>query len=124
MDEMPNVEYLDQRRAERHVVCIVARLDGGPRERTAVTWDLNDHGAMLLTRSMMQRGEHVRLTLHTEGSNAPGHVVEGRVVRAERLDRSRQGLWSYGLAVEFAKPAPALASEARYLAKRQEAIFG
>ena len=74
MEEMPNVEYLDQRRGERHVVCIVAQLDGGNRKRTAVTWDVNDHGAFLLTRAMMQRGDRVRVTLHTQGSTVPGHA--------------------------------------------------
>ncbi|MCC7536996.1 MAG: PilZ domain-containing protein [Deltaproteobacteria bacterium] len=124
MHDPSSVEYFDQRRDERHLVCIVAQLQGDGRPRTAVTWDVNDHGALLLTRSVLRQGDRVRVALHTGSGATPGHIVEGRVVRTERLDARRQGLWTYGVAVEFRRPAYGLASTAKHLAERQADIFG
>ncbi len=87
----------------------------------AVTHNVSETGALLVTAQELAVGKSVRITVpvHSQsGSTAPSEPLElaARVVRVAKNEEDPEGLWPYSVAVEFSAPSPALAAVLRELA--------
>ena len=98
----------DRRGEERHATFVPATIDCAKgKGRSALIRDISASGARFLTRARLEVGEPVLMTLSfslSENSSGEPIRVSGRVVRVERLDPQRAGLWGYLAAVQFDEP--------------------
>jgi hypothetical protein len=111
---------MERRRHERLTEWLPVRLESA-EAGLAVTHNVSETGALLVTAQALTVGQQVRITVPVpEQSGATtAHAAQlelsARVVRVARNDEDPQGLWPYSVAVEFSEPSPALAAVLRGL---------
>jgi hypothetical protein len=107
----------DRRGSYRHLACAPAHIhkkEGKPR--LSLIRDLSITGAMILTRTKLQIGDRLALTLYVEGPDIP-YEVQGSVVRFER--REDGVLWPYTVAVQFDRALDDIEDQVKALAEHQ-----
>jgi hypothetical protein len=114
----------DERRVSpRHSAYLGAEIDVGEGPaRAAITHDGSATGLLLLTRSDLEIGQTVKLSVFlVEGDS---RTVTGRVVRQEPLNPDENTLWRTKVAVDLSEPDPELAKAFMALAEQQSRIYG
>jgi PilZ domain len=113
----------DRRDGSRLLACFpayVERVDG--ETHTTLMRDLSTTGVLLLVRTKLGVGDHVKLQLFIssvdEARSANGHVV-----RVEPLADAEIGLWSRKVAVQFDEPLTMYEAEILALRERQERLL-
>lgn len=71
--------------------------------RHGVTRDLSAKGLLIVTPSQFQKGDRIKITVHTGGE---GVDVVGRVARVDENPISSPELWRYRVGVELDEPLP------------------
>jgi hypothetical protein len=115
---------MDERRAvSRQLSCIPAYVeakdtqDEGPH--LALIHDVSPAGALLFTRSELDMGEAVTLTLYLTPDQHPPRVAAGKIVRVIRRPIERSDVWQWEVGVEFDESIEQYASEIEELTRRQ-----
>ncbi len=111
---------MERRRHERVTEWLPVRLESG-EAGLAVTHNVSETGALLVTAQELTLGQQVRITVPIPaGSSAQTGSREielsARVVRVAENEEDPEGLWPYSVAVEFSEPSPALEAVLRALA--------
>jgi hypothetical protein len=100
-----NDSDLRRRRRPRKAVTVLADIQGGSAARlvTALVSDISIAGAKFLTNAPFRVRDSValRIRLSNVDQDAPTIDAAAKVVRVEPLGRSRVGLWSHAVAVQF-----------------------
>ncbi len=105
-------------RAPRHVVHVPATIGFGEGEvRHAMTHDGSLTGLQLLTPGQLEPGQKV--TIRCLVSENTAVVVEGMIVREERLGPEEIGLWQSKISVKMDKPSPEIAEKLEGLAEEE-----
>jgi hypothetical protein len=94
--------HTNQRANVRECVQLHADLENARGECPAVTLDLSNSGARLLTSGHIDRGERVVLTLHLADASRRCIRASGTTVRISSLEPDR--MWGRMLAMEFDAP--------------------
>jgi hypothetical protein len=115
-----NMSPMERRRHERLTEWLPVRLESG-EAGLAVTHNVSETGALLVTAQELTLGQQVRITVPVPaGSSAQAGSRElelsARVVRVAENEEDPEGLWPYSVAVEFSEPSPALEAVLRTLA--------
>jgi len=99
---------VNERRAhQRYRLWIPARIEGEDRpSRLAVGHDMSQKGSLMVTRSKLLAGEHVRLFLRIPPDGDEEQEIAARVLRIGANDADPNGLWPFQIAVEFDHPVP------------------
>ena len=121
-DSNPDLDADDRRRAERHFVCVPARVqpvDGG-NQKLALIENISVTGAALLTRSEPAIGEIMTLALYFSGTGAEPRWAKARVVRSVPVGEGGT-IWKCRVAVAFDEHLDDCTEEIRVLAEAEEA---
>jgi PilZ domain len=110
----------ERRNTSRHVTCVPTGVESADKERVALIRDASSTGALLLSRSQFPLHEQLKLAIQIENGQKPVDV-DAKVVRVERL---KDGFWSWGIGVEFTPPRTDLETTFKQLSARQEALYG
>lgn len=97
---------MDRRTERRFEVWLPVKVDS-LKEGIAVTHNVSQGGALMVTASTLEPGAAVHITLNIPDSNET-HELDGRVVRVEPNVDDPHGLWPHRLAVEFDDAVPEL----------------
>jgi len=95
---------LKRRRQPRKPVTVLVDVEGsGASAVTALISDLSVGGAKFLTNAPFKIADAVALRIRLDNVDQDSPTIDtvGKVVRVEPLDRSRVGLWSHAVAVQF-----------------------
>jgi hypothetical protein len=109
-----------RRHQSRHVTCVPTGVESQDTERVALIRDASATGALLLSRSQFPMHEQLKLSIQLEGSKKTADV-DAKVVRVERL---KDGFWSWGIGVAFTPARTDLESTFKALSDRQEQLYG
>jgi hypothetical protein len=114
------------RRSElRHLACMLAQVQRGDNARSALIRDISTTGALLFTRTKLQVGEVLKLSLFLEGDSSTQPVVtQGKVVRSESRPRQLADVWTESAAIQFDSPLNDLSGKLEQIAAKQKATFG
>ena len=114
----------DRRRSTRHIACAPAQVqDHEGKAHISLIRDLSITGAMIYTRTKLDVGDMIELTLYLEGTeDDPGRATRGEVVRFER--RVGGVLWPFLLGVRFERPLDDIEEQVKALAEHQAKIGG
>jgi len=110
----------ERRNTARHVTCVPTGVGSQDKERVALIRDASTTGALLLSRSQFPLHEVLKLSIQIETTSKPVEV-DAKVVRVERL---KDGFWSWGIGVEFTPPRTDLDETFKQLSERQEKLYG
>lgn len=110
----------DRRRQVRHITCVPAGAKSAEKERVALLRDASATGALLLSRSQFAVNTQLALSVRLDDTKQELEL-EARVVRVERL---KDGFWSFGVAVEFIPPRSDLEPLFKKLSSRQAKLYG
>jgi hypothetical protein len=116
-----NMSPMERRRTERLAEWLPVRLESA-EAGLAVTHNVSETGALLVTAQELAVGQQVRITVpvpeQSRAQTAPAQEIElsARVVRVSKNEEDPEGLWPYSVAVEFSEPSPALEAVLRALA--------
>jgi PilZ domain len=110
----------ERRNQSRHVTCVPTGVESHEKERVALIRDASATGALLLTRSQFPLHEQLKLSIQIENGVKPIEV-DAKVVRVERL---KDGFWSWGIGVEFTPARTDLEPTFKTLSARQEKLYG
>lgn len=97
---------MERRTEHRYEVWLPVKVDS-LKEGIAVTHNVSQGGALMVTASTLEPGSGVSITLRTPDSQEI-HKLAGRVVRVEQNSDDPHGLWPHRLAIEFDTPVPEL----------------
>jgi hypothetical protein len=113
-----------ERRSERrHFACFPAHIQKpSGSTRMALIHDLSVTGALLLTRSPLEVGEEVRLSLYLKEDTADARAAVAKVLRVEPRDADHSEVWHHSVAVQFAEPLGDCAAEIADIAAHQAAL--
>lgn len=113
----------ERRESERHFACFPAHIErSGGSMRMALIRDLSVTGALLLTRTRLEVGDDIRLSLYLAEDATRSRPAEGRVIRVEQRTGERADIWHYDVAVRFAEPLLDCEDEIKALEARQAAL--
>ena len=110
----------ERRNKTRHVTCVPTGVESSDKERVALIRDASITGALLLSRSQFPLHEQLKLAIQIENGQKPTEV-DAKVVRVERL---KDGFWSWGIGVEFTPARADLEAIFKTLSARQETLYG
>jgi hypothetical protein len=118
---------VERRGHARHFVCIpayVRRTETGPH--IALIRDISVSGALILIRKRLAVGEALQLSLHLNADDPDGPVRQARasVVRFDKLDPERAGLWLHAAGVRFDEPLSDMQAEIQDVSARLAERFG
>jgi hypothetical protein len=88
----------------------------------ALIRDLSVSGALLLTRSRLEVGEEVRLSLYLAEESPDARIAIGRVLRVEPRDPDHAEVWHHSVGVQFTEPLRDCEAEIADIAERQAAL--
>jgi len=111
----------NRRRATRHVTCVPAGVHTPDKERVGLIRDASAEGALLFCKSKLNLDDVIKLSIRVDEDERHTLDVEGRIVRIERM---REGFWSFRIGVLFVPPREDLANLFKEIADRQERLFG
>lgn len=111
----------NRRRAQRLLTCVPVGVHTPEKARIGLIRDVNTGGALLFCKSKFTINDTLRLSINTGEDSGGPYEVTGQVVRVDRL---KEGFWSYGIGVVFNPPCTELSSVFEALAERQERLFG
>jgi hypothetical protein len=111
----------NRRRAPRLITCVPAGVQTAEKDRIGLIRDTSTEGASVFSKSKFNVDDTISLTIKVDTEDAHNIAVKGRIVRVERL---RDGFWTFKLGVIFMPPREDLAPLFRQLAERQERLFG
>jgi hypothetical protein len=115
----------ERRRSARHIACAPAHIHDreGGKPHLSLIRDLSITGALIYTRTRLEVGDTVELTLYLEGADGDkGRPTRGEVVRFER--RSNGVLWPYLLGVRFDPSLDDIEPQVKALAEHQAKLGG
>jgi len=114
----------DRRQNTRHIACAPAHIqDRNGKPHISLIRDLSVTGAMIYTRTKLDVGDSVELTLYIEGTeDDPGRATRGEVVRFEK--RANGVLWPFLLGVRFEQPIHDAEAQVKALAEHQAKLGG
>lgn len=110
----------ESRRAARHVACVPTGIASPEKERVALIRDASSTGALLLSRSQFPMNERLKLSIQLDDGKK-ALPVDATVVRVERL---KDGFWTWGIGVAFTPPRTDLEPVFQELSARQEKLYG
>jgi|HubBroStandDraft_4_1064222.scaffolds.fasta_scaffold537361_1 hypothetical protein len=113
-------EGRERRVDERHFACFPANLKRpGGSDRMGLIRDLSVSGALILTRSRLQVGDPIHLSLYLWEDPERVKETRGRVVRVEPRTGERAEIWHRSVAVQFDEPLADCEAEIKALADHQ-----
>jgi hypothetical protein len=115
---MPNT---NRRRTTRHVTCVPAGVHTSEKERVGLIRDASAEGALLFCKSKFGVGDALTLSIRVDLDGENSVDVQGRIVRVERM---KEGFWSFRIGVLFDPPREDLTPLFERLAETQERLFG
>lgn len=119
-DEAPESQGDERRGSPRHLACFPAHIvRPSGSTRMALIRDLSVSGALLLTRSRLEVGEEIRLSLYLSDNSDDPRPADARVLRTEPRTGERAEVWHHTVAVQFIEPLSDLEAEIEDLAARQ-----
>ncbi len=110
----------NRRTRDRVLTCVAVGFQVNNQQQLALIRDASTSGAMLFTRKPLTADEKLTINIQADDKTPVAQVV-GHVVRVEKL---KEGFWSYAVAVKFHPPREDLAPLFEDLAERQERLFG
>ena len=110
----------ERRTNTRHVTCVPTGVGNKEKERVALIRDASSTGALLLSRSQFPLNESLKLAIQIQEGQQPVDV-DAKVVRVEKL---KDGFWSWGIGVEFTPARKDLEKTFQELSARQETLYG
>ncbi|MHB8875308.1 MAG: PilZ domain-containing protein [Myxococcaceae bacterium] len=110
----------NRRRALRLLTCVPVGVHTPEKARVGLIRDVNTGGALVFCKSKFSLKETLKLSIDTGEGGDPVEVT-GQVVRVDRL---KEGFWSYGIGLVFDPPREELSSVFQAMAARQERLFG
>lgn len=111
----------NRRRTTRLVTCVPAGVHTSDKERVGLIRDASAEGALLFCKSKLTVGDQVKLAIRVDADDERSVDVQGRIVRVERM---KEGFWSFRIGVLFDPPREDLTHLFKDLAERQERLFG
>ena len=100
---------MEERRTEhRYEVWLPVKTDA-LREGLAVTHNVSEGGALVVTASTLEPGSPVSLTLRMPGGKGQ-KTLRGTVQRVETNEEDPHGLWPHRMAIAFDERQPDLES--------------
>jgi hypothetical protein len=113
----------ERRVVPRRIACIPTYLDStNDAHDLALIRDVSVRGARLFARAELSSGLAVQLLLYVKGEDQPPVQAAGRVVRADRREKSLSDVWPWEIGVEFDAPLTGSEQEIDELSRRQEAL--
>ena len=117
---IPPSEGRERRVDPRHFACFPANIKRpGGSDRMGLIHDLSVSGALILTRSRLQVGDPIHLSLFLWEDTARVKEAKGRVVRVEPRTGERAEIWHRSVAVQFDEPLADCHAEIKALADHQ-----
>ena len=119
----------ERRLGTRYLACLPVYLEdiqnSSGRKRPALIRNISLSGAFILTRKPLHSEEMLDLALHLDGyPPVLIHRASAKVLRTERLDGVRAGLWLHGAGVCFEEPLEDIEERIQALAARLRASLG
>jgi hypothetical protein len=113
-----------ERRGEpRHFACFPAHVQRpSGSTRMALIHELSITGALLLTRSTLEVGEEIRLSLYLSEDTTDARTAVARVLRIAPRDADHAEVWHHSVAVQFTEPLRDCEPEIAAIAARQAAL--
>lgn len=114
----------ERRAASRQLSCIPAHVESSDESKAdtphlALIHDVSGTGALLFTRSKLELGDEVTLSLYLSPDEKPPRPATGKVVRVQRRDIDRADVWQWEIGVEFRDSIEQYAAEIEELTRRQ-----
>lgn len=110
----------ERRRRPRVEVRIVTEIDAteSGESAIAVLREISLSGGRFLTNTKFDKGTRVHLGILLDPDD-PANVatIDGEVVRLERVEESRSGMWRWELGVQFTEEATDIAADIEALAE-------
>lgn len=95
------------RKADRHTIWFPMQVRSNGEMKLAISRDISEHGAKLVTAAPPAVGEHVTVILALP-EEARVHEMRGKIVRLEENSDDPRGAWPHRIAVEFDEPLEGL----------------
>ena len=111
----------NRRRATRHITCVPAGVQTPEKDRIGLIRDASTEGASVFSKSKFNVDDVISLNIKVDMEDDHDIDVKGRIIRVERL---RDGFWTFKIGVLFDPPREDLAPVFKSLAERQERLFG
>ncbi len=111
----------NRRRTQRLLTCVPAGVQTSEKDRLGLIRDASIEGASVFSQSRFNVDDAVTLNIRVGKDDSETVEVKGRIVRVERL---RDGIWTFGIGVRFVPRRDDLGPLFKQLAERQEKLFG
>lgn len=98
------------------LTCFPVGVQTGDEERIGLIRDASSVGALLFSKSKFKVDEPVVLSVRVELENQTTVEIKGRVLR---VDRIKEGFWTYRMGVVFEPPREDLQPLFKTLAEQQ-----